>query len=62
MAAKIQLLAPGRSEGSGELWLLMLQCRSGAVGATKQVLLNCLNQSITTNLIDYTAKDSRGIL
>jgi len=29
----------------------------GAVGATKQVLLNCLNQSITTNLIDYTAKE-----
>ena len=61
MAAKIQLLAPGCGEGNGEL-SLTLHRASGAVGATKQVLLNCLNQSITTNLIDYTAKDSRSII
>ena len=28
------------------------------MGATKQVLLNCLNQTISTSLIDYTAKDT----
>ena len=49
----VQTIVGTRGEVAAKIQLLA----PGAVGATKQVLLDCLNQPISNSLIEYTAKE-----